>query len=115
MTRPDPNTRTNAAGLPIETREMLRTLGNAALHLADGSRVASGALHAGGPILDLGSSTALLTIPEACSRLRLSRWSLYQLINNRELATVKIGRRRFVPATEAQRFLDDLTTVGGRS
>ncbi|WP_040694421.1 helix-turn-helix domain-containing protein [Nocardia vinacea] len=67
------------------------------------------------PASSVGRTPDLLTIPEACARLRLSRWGLYQLINNRELATVKIGRRRFVPLTEVQRFVDELTVVGGRS
>ncbi|MEP9385220.1 helix-turn-helix domain-containing protein [Nocardioides sp. KR10-350] len=41
----------------------------------------------------------LLTLEEAADRLRISRWGLRQLINDRELVTVQIGRRRLV--TEA--------------
>jgi len=38
----------------------------------------------------------LLTIDEAASRLRVSRWSVYNLIRANQLRTVKIGRRRLV-------------------
>ncbi|WP_109528686.1 helix-turn-helix domain-containing protein [Nocardia aurea] len=112
MTRPT----NQPAALPEETKTALRTLGTLALRLADGAGTDLDWYRThleGVPRID-GPST-LLTIPEACTRLRLSRWGLYQLINNRELATVKIGRRRFVPLTEVQRFVDELTVVGGRS
>ncbi len=39
----------------------------------------------------------LLTVSEASAVLRISRWKLYDLIRSRQIATVKIGRRRFVP------------------
>lgn len=38
----------------------------------------------------------LLTIQEAADRLRISRWSVYNLIRANELRTVRIGRRRLV-------------------
>ena len=38
----------------------------------------------------------LLTIDEAAERLRVSRWSVYNLIRAKQLHTVKIGRRRLV-------------------
>jgi len=38
----------------------------------------------------------LLTIDEAAERLRVSRWSVYNLIRANQLRTVKIGRRRLV-------------------
>ena len=38
----------------------------------------------------------LLTIDEAAERLRVSRWSVYNLIRGHQLRTVKIGRRRLV-------------------
>jgi excisionase family DNA binding protein len=41
----------------------------------------------------------VLTIKEAASALRVSRWTIYQLIRRRELASFKIGSRRCVPAT----------------
>jgi excisionase family DNA binding protein len=45
----------------------------------------------------------LLTVQEAADRLRVSRWSLYNLIRANQLRTVKIGRRRLVaPAALAE-------------
>lgn len=41
----------------------------------------------------------LLTIREAYTTLRISKWALYQLIRSRQLRTIKIGRRRVVPVT----------------
>ena len=38
----------------------------------------------------------LLTVQEAADRLRVSRWSVYNLIRANQLHTVKIGRRRLV-------------------
>jgi excisionase family DNA binding protein len=49
-----------------------------------------------------------LTIPEAYTELRISRWTLYQLIRSRQLRTVKIGRRRFVPAADLRSFIERL-------
>lgn len=40
---------------------------------------------------------ALFTVDEAAARLRVSRWSVYNLIRSGQLRTVKIGRRRLVP------------------
>jgi excisionase family DNA binding protein len=42
------------------------------------------------------TSDYLLTIDEAAERLRISRWSVYNLIRANQLRTVKIGRRRLV-------------------
>jgi excisionase family DNA binding protein len=50
----------------------------------------------------------LLTVVEACEVLRISRWSLYRLIHNRQLATVKIGSRRLIPAVAVRELLDAL-------
>ena len=38
----------------------------------------------------------LLTVQEAADRLRVSRWSLYNLIRANQLRTVKIGRRPLI-------------------
>ena len=51
----------------------------------------------------------LLTVPEACAVLRISRWMLYRLIQTRQLNTVKLGRRRLVPAAEVRALLDRLS------
>jgi excisionase family DNA binding protein len=38
----------------------------------------------------------LLTVEEAAGWLRISRWSVYYLIRDGHLRTIKIGRRRLV-------------------
>ena len=42
------------------------------------------------------SGEYLLTVQEAADRLRVSRWSVYNLIRADQLRTIKIGRRRLV-------------------
>lgn len=54
----------------------------------------------------------LLTIPEACEILRVSRWQLYQLINDGRLKTVRINRRRFVAPTDLSALIDELREGG---
>jgi excisionase family DNA binding protein len=41
----------------------------------------------------------ILTVDEAAARLRISKWSLYNLIRSQQIRTITIGRRRLVPAT----------------
>ena len=43
-----------------------------------------------------GPTEYLFTIQEAADRLRVSKWSVYNLIRAHQLRTVKIGRRRLV-------------------
>jgi excisionase family DNA binding protein len=39
----------------------------------------------------------LVSIPEACKALSIKRSSIYRLIDAKQLATVKIGRRTLIP------------------
>lgn len=48
----------------------------------------------------------LLTVKEACERLRISPWSFYQLVQRREIKTVKIGRRRLVTVAALEAFIE---------
>ena len=50
----------------------------------------------------------LLTIDEAAARLRVSRWSVYNLIRSGQLRTIKIGRRRLVPLDALTECLEHL-------
>jgi excisionase family DNA binding protein len=50
----------------------------------------------------------LFTIDEAATRLRVSRWSVYNLIRSGELHTINIGRRRLVPSDALSDCLDHL-------
>ncbi len=57
-----------------------------------------------------GTDETLLTVPEACERLRISRWSFYQLLRKRQIQTVKIGTRRLVPASSLTLLIAELLT-----
>ena len=54
----------------------------------------------------------LLTVPEACAALRVSKWTLYQLIRRRQLATIKIGSRRCIPVASVQALIERLRSEG---
>jgi excisionase family DNA binding protein len=60
----------------------------------------------------------LLTVEEAADQLRISRWSVYNLIRANQLRTIKIGRRRLVtPAalTECIAMLEGGAVSGERA
>ena len=48
-------------------------------------------------------------IPDACRLLGVGRSSIYELIASGRLASVSIGRRRLIAASEIERFAADLT------
>ncbi len=52
----------------------------------------------------------LVTIPEACSRLGISRSTFYELLYAGRIEAVKIGRSRRVRSSEIERFIADLST-----
>ncbi|EXJ51496.1 helix-turn-helix domain-containing protein [Microbacterium sp. MRS-1] len=47
----------------------------------------------------------LLTLPESMERLRVSKATLYRLIRDREIPSVKIAARRFIFESDLERFL----------
>ncbi|MET9222818.1 helix-turn-helix domain-containing protein [Streptomyces sp. NPDC003300] len=51
----------------------------------------------------------LLTVREAYLRLRISKWKLYDLIRSRVLDSVRIGRRRFIPAEALSTYLQRIS------
>jgi excisionase family DNA binding protein len=51
----------------------------------------------------------LLTIPEAAERLRVHRNTLLKLLQRGELGSVRIGKRRLIPAQEIDRFIKNHT------
>ena len=62
-----------------------------------------------------GDTPVLLNIPEACARLRVSRWTFYQLVRTGRLRTVTVGSRRLVPVANLNRFIEELQQdAGGR-
>lgn len=50
----------------------------------------------------------LLTIDEAAASLRVSRWSVYNLIRSGQLRTIRIGRRHLVPMNALTECLERL-------
>lgn len=50
----------------------------------------------------------LLTVPQACTALQISRWQIYQLINDGRLRTVRINRRRFVAPDDLHNLIEQL-------
>lgn len=99
------------------TKNVLRVLGETALRLSEGKSVDPGELTYLDTMMGAQSPSVsgLLTVPEACGRLRISRWSFYQLIHQRQIETLTIGRRRLVPTAEIDRFIRDLAPAGGKS
>ena len=53
-------------------------------------------------------SSAMLTVDEACEYLRISKWTLYRLIQTGKLKTIKIGSRRLIRTVSLQEFVDRL-------
>ena len=65
---------------------------------------------------------AFMSVPEFARYAGLGRSSIYELFARREIATVKIGRRRLVPVASAQAWRDNViagalssSTEGGHS
>lgn len=54
----------------------------------------------------------LLTLDESRALLRISKWSLQRLIDDRRLVTVQIGRRRFVHPDDLDALLEELREQG---
>lgn len=54
----------------------------------------------------------LLDINEACEALRISRWSMYQLINQRSIKTVRVRGRHLIAPQDLDDFVDRLRAEG---
>ena len=54
------------------------------------------------------SDKLLLTIPEAMAVTNLGRTMVYQLIGNGALESVKVGRKRLIPAAAATDWVEQL-------
>ena len=53
----------------------------------------------------------LLTVDEAAEYLRVSRWTVYNLIRSNQLRTVRIGRRRLVTLAALVECVESLGEV----
>jgi excisionase family DNA binding protein len=56
--------------------------------------------------LAAGGATRPPSVEEAARRLGLGRGAVWELIGRGEIASVRIGRRRLIPAAEIARLLD---------
>jgi excisionase family DNA binding protein len=54
----------------------------------------------------------LLTIPEAAEKLRISKWTIYQLIRAKELKTLTIASRRFVALEDLNTYINERKVAG---
>jgi excisionase family DNA binding protein len=54
----------------------------------------------------------LLSIDQACEYLGLGRWSVYNLINQNRLKSIRIGKRRLVSMNAIQAFISRLEKEG---
>jgi excisionase family DNA binding protein len=53
----------------------------------------------------------LLTLEEAWTHLRISRSTLYNLMDSGELRSVRVGSRRLVPASAIAAYIASLPTA----
>ncbi len=60
------------------------------------------------PTVVEGELPLLYTIPEAAKMLGIGRTNVYQLMNDGRLRFVKIGKRRLVPRSVLEVFVEDL-------
>jgi len=51
------------------------------------------------------ATVVLLTIPEACEYLRVSKWTVYRLFDENKLKSVRVRGRRLVPRAEVEHFI----------
>jgi excisionase family DNA binding protein len=50
-------------------------------------------------------TTTLLTVEEARAALRVSKWTVYRLMTDRQLETLKIGSRRLIPLDTVEQYI----------
>lgn len=57
----------------------------------------------------MDAQSRLVTIGEAARELRVSRGTIYNLINRGELKRANIGARAFIPAASLDAYLDRIS------
>jgi excisionase family DNA binding protein len=55
----------------------------------------------------------LLTVPDVMAQMKISRHQVYQLINQKKLDSLRIGRSRRIPATAVIRCVKEILERGG--
>src|SRR2546430_10842807 len=63
----------------------------------------------GGDAAQSVSGQSLLTLSEVCAKLRVSKWTVYRLIQSRHIPTIRIGARRLVVHSALETLLSRLT------
>lgn len=68
--------------------------------------------------MEVADNQLLIPVPTACARLGgVSRTTIYELVKQRELVKVNIGRRGFITAESLEAYVDRLSraavAVGG--
>jgi len=58
------------------------------------------------------SETRLLSVKEACARLGIGHWAVYQLIHQHALKTLKIGKRRLISTNAIDEFIKSQEQYG---
>ena len=61
---------------------------------------------------DQAHPAALLTVEQVAARLQVSRWTVYNLIRSRELASVTIGRCRRVSEEALTEYITRISEEG---
>jgi excisionase family DNA binding protein len=59
------------------------------------------------------NSRLLWDVKEAALALGLSPWTIRRYIRDRQLASIKVGRRVLVEPSECRRFVDDKRRIAG--
>lgn len=55
--------------------------------------------------------TTLIGVAEACKRLAVSKWTLYRLIRERKMKSVKIGGRRLILVSAIAQYIEERLKV----
>lgn len=58
------------------------------------------------------STTVLLTVPEARTRLRIGHTTLYRLLGDGSIRSIRIGTRRLIPEDAVDEYLRSLDDPG---
>jgi excisionase family DNA binding protein len=57
-------------------------------------------------IVGNGTEKVLLTVDEVAKALSLGRTYTYQLVMRQQIASIKVGRKRLVPVSAVQEFVN---------
>lgn len=64
----------------------------------------------GAPGLEQGNRTLLVTVEEAARLLGVGRTTMFELIGNGNVKSVRLGRRRLIARKSLESFVDELST-----